>query len=56
MKCCLCQKEIEVIGMYKDGHNAWPLNKEIRDRCCGDCNATKVIPARLAMAYKKETK
>jgi hypothetical protein len=42
--CCLCEKGFN--DPY-GGHNPDPLGKE-GDRCCDDCNATKVIPARLA--------
>jgi len=40
VKCVLCGGEA---GRY--GHNAFPLST---GRCCEDCNAVKVIPARLA--------
>jgi len=40
-KCSLCG------GVYTHwGNNPEPL-KRIEERCCDDCNATKVIPARL---------
>ena len=40
-KCSLCGSE------YKDyGHNPEPI-KDFKERCCDNCNATKVIPARL---------
>ena len=45
-KCCICQKEIN-----DHGHNPDPLNA--KGRCCGYCNLTKVIPARLRL-YKKQ--
>lgn len=44
MKCCLCGKEIEIVGTWKKGNNARPLKA---GRCCGKCNITKVIPARI---------
>ena len=50
MKCCLCGEEIEKKympdgTMYWDrGENAQPLKD---GRCCGKCNATKVIPERF---------
>ena len=55
MKCCICDEEIEVLvdrhtgeTVWAEGHNAAP----VRDgRCCGDCNATVVIPARLQAIY-----
>lgn len=43
MKCCLCGKELKDFG-----HNPWPLNKNVDDRCCDECNSEKVIPARIA--------
>ena len=42
-KCVICGKEYE-----KDGNNALPLKKGI---CCDDCNATKVITARLKSIF-----
>jgi len=39
MKCCLCGGDA---GKY--GNNARPLKD---GQCCDNCNATKVIPARL---------
>jgi hypothetical protein len=50
--CCLCGEPCEP---WHDpptgyGHNPWPLGENENDRCCGDCNATKVIPARLTQA------
>lgn len=42
-KCILCG------GPLNDpyGHNPAPLASMDEGRACGDCNATKVIPARL---------
>ena len=45
-KCILCGKEFDGWG-----NNAWPIKDGI---CCDECNAEKVIPARIAMLYKKE--
>lgn len=45
-KCILCGKEFDGWG-----NNAWPIKDGI---CCDECNAEKVIPARLAKLYKKE--
>jgi hypothetical protein len=39
LKCSICG---EPAGAY--GNNAQPINE---GRCCDDCNATKVIPARM---------
>ena len=50
MECCICRKDIEVQKtntgevIWDQGHNAEPFAE---GRCCGDCNATIVIPARL---------
>lgn len=52
LTCCLCGKEF--IGW---GNNPYPLAEGEDDRCCDECNYTKVIPARLARiaeAYGKE--
>tara|TARA_Y100000310_G_scaffold338715_1_gene429211 strand:+ start:1654 stop:1806 length:153 start_codon:yes stop_codon:yes gene_type:complete len=50
MKCCLCGKEIEVeVNGWSEGNNAEPLKD---GRCCNDCNASKVIPARLEKMRK----
>jgi len=52
MKCSICLREIDkqidpTTGevFWDKGHNAEPINN---GRCCSDCNATRVIPARLA--------
>ena len=46
-KCSLCD------GTYTHyGNNPEPL-KRFRERCCDDCNATKVIPVRLKGEYKE---
>jgi hypothetical protein len=42
MTCCLCGRFIQ-----GHGHNPEPLASH-PERCCDDCNATKVIPARLS--------
>lgn len=44
MICCLCGKEIEVKGTWKEGNSALPLKD---GRCCDKCDMRKVIPARL---------
>ena len=47
-KCILCGKEFDGWG-----NNAWPIKDGI---CCDECNAEKVIPARLAQLYKNKSK
>ena len=47
--CCFCKKEF--IGW---GNNPYPANKDENAKCCNDCNAEFVIPARLEALFKKE--
>ena len=47
-KCTLCGKPL--VG--KDIHNAAPLTKGC---CCGKCNISKVVPARMAEAKGEKT-
>ena len=49
-KCCLCDGEIESIGSWVDGHNAYPLSD---GRCCSVCNDHKVLPARIEAIVAK---
>jgi len=43
-KCCLCGKDTKGFGNNPD-----PLpSLNDSDECCDECNATKVIPARLS--------
>lgn len=51
MKCCLCGKEIKDFG-----NNPWPLKENEDDRCCDDCNVTKVIPARITNLKQPKTR
>ena len=48
-KCKICKGNIEIVNGYRDGHNANPVAK---GRCCGDCNSTVVIKARLNQIEK----
>jgi DNA-directed RNA polymerase subunit RPC12/RpoP len=43
MKCVICNKEFEGYG-----NNPEPVKN--KGRCCDECNAKFVIPARLKMA------
>ena len=45
MNCSICGELIgkEASG-WTEGHNAYPINE---GRCCGTCNDTEVLPARL---------
>ena len=42
--CCLCGEPYTNFG-----NNPWPLIEGEDARCCDDCNATEVIPARLQL-------
>lgn len=46
--CTLCDEEYEGYG-----HNPAPLDTQIGARCCDTCNATKVVPARIALLFNK---
>lgn len=45
--CSICGGNISIQPLtgWADGHNALPIN---HGRCCDACNATAVIPARIA--------
>jgi hypothetical protein len=49
--CCICGKEFEGWG-----NNPYPVVKDEDARCCGDCNAMYVIPARLEALAERESK
>ena len=44
-KCVICGKEYDGFG-----NNAEPVKK---GRCCDECNARKVLPARIKGSVKK---
>lgn len=48
-KCAICD-----LPYHGYGNNAYPV-KPLGERCCDDCNAMHVIPARIAAAYAKPT-
>ena len=41
--CCICGCECE----NEWGNNPWPIVKDAESRCCDQCDATVVIPARI---------
>lgn len=43
--CCFCNRAFKGWG-----NNPYPLNKDEKARCCDDCNANLVVPARLYLA------
>lgn len=49
MKCCIC-------GLYfiGRGNNPWPVDEDPSHECCDACNATRVVPARLALAFNNK--
>ena len=53
MNCSICQNEIQAVGDWTQGNNAEPVND---GRCCDDCNATVVIPARLTQMRRRMAK
>ena len=59
MECCICKKEIEKqytkegVMFWDQGNNAQPIDD---GRCCNECNATIVIPARLTEMKLKMNK
>ena len=46
--CSLCNKNCTGFG-----HNPEPL-KEFKERCCDECNSTKVIPSRISQIKEGE--
>jgi len=44
--CCLCKA---TLGRF--GNNPAPLGEREGDQCCDTCNATRVVPARLAQMF-----
>lgn len=53
MTCSICKGEIPAVLGWTEGHNAEPIND---GRCCGDCNAAVVIPARLVEMFRDQQK
>ena len=55
MECSICKGEIEKQldqdgnVFWDQGNNAEPVND---GRCCGECNMTVVIPARIGLMIK----
>jgi hypothetical protein len=45
IKCCICKHPIPLNGTWAFGNNAWPVVAS--GRCCDDCNAQVVLPARI---------
>lgn len=50
--CDICGEDIEQAGSWLKGHNAAPV--VVGGRCCGSCNASVVLPRRMAMLYNFE--
>ena len=55
MKCSICKKDIKKNHLtgWSSGNNAEPIN---HGRCCDECNARKVIPARFLEVINNEIK
>lgn len=43
-KCCICDGEIEAVGDWTSGNDAWPVAE---GRCCNRCDMEVVVKARL---------
>ena len=43
---CICGKEFTGFG-----NNPWPIRQS--GECCDECNADKVVPARILLTLKK---
>lgn len=50
IKCSICNSPIDAVGSWTEGHNAQPVSD---GRCCSNCNATVVIPARLQEVFSR---
>jgi hypothetical protein len=53
MTCSICGKPIPAVGDWTQGNNAEPIND---GRCCNECNAAVVIPARLREFSERKKK
>jgi len=57
MKCCICDKEIE-LKKRPDGEPYWELGNSAlpvkEGRCCDYCNWTVVIPLRMERRDKND--
>lgn len=58
--CCLCGEPCEPWPTFDDqffghgfGHNPAPLG-QWPDRCCNNCNETRVIPARIELMTRHD--
>jgi hypothetical protein len=52
--CSICSQPItEQLNGWTDGHNAQPVND---GRCCQDCNDSVVIPIRILVSIKGESR
>lgn len=48
-ECCICGK------ICTDwGNNPWPVNTSEDARCCDDCNANIVVPARMRQMFGRK--
>lgn len=46
-KCCICGKQFTGWG-----NNPWPVyTEDLNAECCDDCNADRVLPARLEKMF-----
>ena len=51
-ECCICGKPLPNPRTW---NNPYPVSADEDDVCCSECNATRVIPARLRQAARGKT-
>lgn len=59
MKCCVCGKELK--GYGNDPRGALDENDNLiewkdEDRCCDECNMSRVIPGRINLMMRNRGK
>lgn len=47
--CCICGKKFTGWG-----NNPWPVIEDDSARCCDDCNAEIVVPARMRQMFGRK--
>lgn len=53
IKCCLCGLDIQPVADWVHGNNAEPV---AAGRCCYECDALIVLPARIAEIQSRQAK
>ena len=47
-RCCICGRTFKGYG-----NNPWPVDNREDARCCDECNAREVLPARILQIMEK---